>query len=309
MVASSVNGGSKSTTITVGGTSDTWTLTNESFIPDGSKLFTVTRTTTFESWTVPSFVTKVSVCVQGCGGDGYSSSGWGVGGAGGGKAFTNEIPVTPGEILFVYWDSEIVQVSRSDDTVLVKAPHGRHGINGGIAQRPTDAGWFVGQVKVAGGDGGVGSFTSFGVNGGGGGAAGWDQYFTGGSDSGQAGWGTAQTMPTASASGGYGGVMGFYSNPNVSTRCGGGGGGTRWPVSYSHAAQGTAHGTGGVGGSGGSNGGTSTQTTGGNGGLYGGGGGGGNDVAGTKKSSGANGFVLFIHGQSRWFPDQLPPGV
>ncbi len=239
-------------------------------------------TSTSGNWTVPTGVYYVSILCIGAGGGGAALSGSTTySGGGGALSYTNNIPVTPGEVLS-YVAAPITarqeqggtsSVSRGA-TVLVSAAGGSQYATGGQAS----AG--VGSVKYSGGNGN--SYTGIG-SAGGGGAAGYSGVGgTGGNPSTQAG--------TAGSGGGGGGGGGSSS---FST--GGGGGGVG---NIGEGPSGAASGTNGGAGKGGSYGtdGVGGFLLGGAGGGYGGGG--GSDTTGT----GGAGLVRFMWGVNRYYP-------
>lgn len=275
---------------------------------DGESSYTTAGTFSF---VVPARVRYISAVCIGVGGEGVGPQG-AEGGAGGGLAFRNRIPVTPGETLTVVVDAAAngaatkapVTAIKRGNTILV-------GASGGLGPR-------IPGRPLVGDGGGVGgmAITTAGGYGGGGGAGGYA-----GAGGGNAEW----FDPTKGGSGGMvvegegtgtsgGGAAGGGSN----TSRGGGGGGTGLNGNVAAGlgttsgpflgadpiTSGTGGGSGGPGGADGANGariccgGTFFQY-GGNGGAYGGGGGFGADGSG---SAGRGAVRIIWPGDARGFP-------
>lgn len=215
--------------------------------PDGGQSFIVAGTYAYK---VPDNVTYISAVVIGAGGKGGNTNGAssyvsGGGGGGGALAYSNKIPVTPGEILYV-----TVGISRIDggsrysgikrgnifgSDYLIYAAPGNPGADntqtGGTYGLGGSANDCIGQVKYSGGNGGApGAATispaqsPYRRGGGGGGAAGYAgnggngaQYYSGIAGIGGAGGGGAAggyelsgTPQDTVSVGGLGGGTGIY---------------------------------------------------------------------------------------------------
>jgi len=246
------------------------------------------------SFTVPTGITSISAVVIGGGAGGMYAplNGSGSSGAGGGLAYANNIPVTPGETLSVTVGSGGIagiqpsstlptnggrsELSRGGDDLLFA--------NGGeviastsrTTSRPaggTAGGSATGVAAFTGGQGAASETTQAGLQGGGNGAQGGAAGSGGGNGGGGAAGYGVPGAPVAS-----GGI-------SQSSRNGGGGGGTR------------------IFGSGiaGQDGEDRQSTRGGNGGQFGGGGGSGDDR--DNGGAGASGAVRIIYGAGREFPN------
>lgn len=232
------------------------------------------------SFTVPGGVTSIcAVCIGGHQALGSSTKTGGVGG--GALAYSNDIPVTPGENLTITVTMNGGTRIQRGGATLVYADFGRLGSalrNGGIGGSITNS---VGQVRRAGGNGGVGAQPSDGdeSGGGGGGAAGYTS---------NGGTGLSANFADDSNGGGGGGV-GIFGG----TVGGQGGGAER--VGTSSAIP-----YGGAGGSGGTNGSPGDGAHG-VGGLFGGGHGGTNGRG--SGYLGAAGACRIIWGLGRAFPN------
>lgn len=246
------------------------------------------------NYTVPACVNSVCIICVGGGGGGHNG---GVGGGGGGAlSYSNDIPVTPGEILTVVAgvggigetgnNSGNSYVSRNN-TYLVLAAGGGLGTSQN-AGRGGNNFYGVGDVKYSGGSGGNPSNNNAAIISGGGGAAGYA------GDGGRGGWyGTAGANGNGGGGGG-GGAAVLY----IGWKAGGGGGvGILGQGNSGAGAYNTLTGGGGGGGSGGANGTfRGNNTTPPNpGGWYGGGG-------GSSGGNGATGAVRIIWGLNRSFP-------
>jgi hypothetical protein len=250
------------------------------------------------SWTVPDNVTTINVVVVGGGGGGAAIRAAGGGGA---LAYTNFIPVTPGETLTVGVgtsglgaNTPGVGLTATDGgnsyikrgaTSLIEAGGGKKGIISSLS------GGQGGQVIVgtggSGGQGGSGSGESYG--GGGGGAGGY---------SGDGGSGGGTTGNNGLGGGGGGGSSTLFPVP------GGGGGGVDIYGQGSNGLAGGSSAGGGLGGSGGQDGqNRQSLNVAGSGGDYGGGGGAARSSSNTA-GSGGTGAVRIIWGlnTSRRFP-------
>lgn len=246
-------------------------------------------------WVCPAGVTAVSVvCV---GGGAGAASDYNAGG-GGGLAWCNNIPVTPGNSYTV--------VVGTGGTGGVGTSTGNSGgssyfINAStvFAEGATSAVRSAGSVSSGGGysvssaygssgggnGGGSGTTSSASYRAGGGGAGG----YSGAGGTGGSGLSVAQAGSAGQGGGGGGG--GNTSNSSYYSGAGGGVGLYGLGTSGAGGAGGTTASARGGGGSGGSGGGT--QTT--NGGMYGGG-------AGAPSGNGGDGAVRIIWGPNRAFP-------
>lgn len=289
--------------------------------PDGGQSFIFPGTYTYK---VPDGVTYISAVAIGAGGPGGNSTGAGTnnsggGGGGGALAYSNKIPVTPGEILYVrvgagrinstVYASSIARGNVfSTDYLLYAAPgmigaaNSETGSQYGVGGAASDC---IGRVRFSGGNGGakgagtVSPDTAGRIRGaGGGGAAGYDG--TGGSG--------AQYYNGTAGSGGGGGGGAAGADGTGGTSIGGLGGGTGIYGIGSNGAGGTATS---------SNLGILAGDTGSalDGGTYnsigtsilsgfGGGGGGANFVPGVSinGSNGVGGAVRIIHGINKTYP-------
>lgn len=280
------------------------------------------------SFIVPKGVRTISVCAIGAGStavahDAVSNTGYG--GGGGALAYSNDIPVTPYEILTIQvglrYSSNVVtshSFVRRNTTSLVYA-------EGALLDKPGNSANCVGTAYSggAGGKGGLGAYgtifpgSTYRGGGGGGGAGGYSG--TGGAG-GQAeqGFFTADATSGGNGSGGAGGGGGgAYMNYTGSYRGafpGAGGGGVGIFVIGANGSGSAPQSTGGGGGSSGSTGGQGRNSDGGvgngTGGAYGGGGGGPHILWDTATSAntfhpphiGANGAVRIIWGSGRTYP-------
>jgi len=234
------------------------------------------------TWVAPAGVTSVSVLVIAYGGWGQEAFSYrnccgcgpygpvyyvaGTGGGGGGLAYRNNIPVTPGTGYTVYFNAnggqrQYFNAITNTGTSVVAA----NGIEGCAGGGP---GYFV-----------------FGTNGYNGGSGGRQLVATGGYSNARAGGGASAggytnqgadgggTTTATSGGNGFGGAGGAGGASTVGGSGGGGGGGTGNLGLGSNGTGGGAN-AGGTGGSGGGNGTANSGAYGGIGGQYGGGGGG-----------------------------------
>lgn len=323
----------------------------------GSTQTVYLTTTGSGTWTVPSDWNSASNTIEvigggGGGGGGSSSNEGGGGGGGGGYSKKSNITLSAGGSITysigtggtggtpgaagsaggdTYFCNSTSNCAGIGGTSVVVGAHGGSGDGNTTCASSPGAGatttGAVGDVKYAGGSGGLNSImacTNPGYSaGGGGGAAGpLGVGASGGKGStgnyGGAGGGGADNGVTggnaigAGGNSGTGGAGGTYS-PNTSTPGrpgtnggGGGGGGTASAPGSSIAnstggaggsgAEWGSYGAGGGGGGGSGNNGSATNVgAGGSGGLYGGGGGGGQDVAGANGGSGAQGIIVITY--------------
>lgn len=277
----------------------------------GEALFTIPGT---YAWIVPEGVLSVSAVTIGGGATGLSSTSNTntIGGAGGGLAWKNNIPVSPGEtievIVGVAGNGAIANAGSVDvfaensggfsqfkDATICKAGGGTISPLGDItANTPTS----IGGIFLAGdggGDGGDGQtdFVNNTANCSGAGAGGYDD------DGGDGVTTTSTTTSNGNAGlGGGAGSGGIGNNNDI-----GGGGGTDL---YGEGDSGpggvgdASAGNGGGGGSGGQDGFTYDVAGAGNGGIYGGGGAAG-EIDSARAPAG-HGAVRVIWGEDRFFP-------
>ena len=247
--------------------------------PVGQVVFARTQTT---QWPVPSGVRSICAVTVGIGGSGSGSGG-------GGLSWTNNIAVTPGEILTIAIDgvgtTSRTRVMRGTTVLCVAgAAIGKTGGLGGVAYDP---------VNHGGGNGGAGGSGTYAGGGGAGGYSG---------NGGAGAVGNVSTGPDILGSAGQGGAGGGGSG----WWCGGGGGvGLLGEGASGNGGTGNVNSTsnGGGGGSGGAPGGGYGVMNGGTGigcgGLYGGG-------SGTSGSFlPGEGGVRLIWGLGRAFPSTL----
>ena len=267
--------------------------------PTGGRFF---LSTGILYWVVPENVSFVTIICVGGGGGGNAGAGTnaaGGSGGGGALAYTNNVSVTPGEVIIVTvgdggaggtrtvnpTSGSTSSVERENGTVLCSA--------GGGAAGGATVGGAGGTVIVGdgGGAGGAGNRSTT-VGAGGGGAGGY---------TGSGGTGSITATGNAGSGGGGG------SGGSTSGIAGSGGGGVSIYGSGSNGSGGTSGGGGG-GGSGGAAGTTATTTdAAGAGGLYGGGGGANNHTATAAATggSGGQGVVRIIWSDRRSFPSTL----
>ena len=255
-----------------------------SFLEFGEAVYTTPGTYNF---IVPSGVSKISaVCVGGGGGGrGYS------GGGGAALAYSNNIPVTPGEVLQIVAGSgglradtatngigEASSISRLNTPLLKAAPGAR--LLPGLALNS------IGAVKYNGGN----TASNTGLDEGGSGAAGY---------SGDGGNGGNSTQAPGVGQGGGGG--GAYTTGSDGTNSGGGVG---IVVQGINGTAGIFSTTLSLKQGGGGSGGTAGNST--SGGLYGGGG--GADASSvTGGANGGNGAVRIIWGTDKSYPLNSAP--
>lgn len=193
-------------------------------IPQGQAIFFQPRTSSQNSnyytgtWTVPAGVTKFSaVCVGGGGGGGYN---WASSaGMGGGLAWANDIPVTPGDSISISvgnggWQSSHGYASSilKNGTNIFGAYGGQHG---GTSQSGSYGCPFPGQITT---DGTTHTITPGNINSGRGGLCSQNGYGGGGGAGGYTGNGGNGSYGNTNNSNGNGG-------PNGTGGGGGGGGG------------------------------------------------------------------------------------
>ena len=247
------------------------------------------------TWVAPVGVTSISIVSVGSGGGGTYTNNCGIdylglAGGGGGLAYRNNYPVTPGTSYTVYVAAGTICNGSSSGFVVSGLPMialangGKSGLCMGCG------GTYCTIRSTGGGTGGKGGAAYSNQWGGGGGAAG---YTGNGGRGGFAGTGCGGIGAAGSGGGGGGGGGGFQNQSGS----GGGGGGVGILGQGTNGAGGaygaSARGGGGSGGEG--------LTCTGLGGAYGGGGGGaGNNFA---RKAGAKGAVRIIWpGTSRSFP-------
>lgn len=227
------------------------------------------------TFVIPSFVNSISVLAVSAGASGYggcSGTKPAPGGTGGDLAYTNNIPVTPGDV-WIYGAGYNSFLRKNYGTPLVV-----QAVTGGVGS--------TGTVRQAGGAGGAGPA---GVGGGGGGAAGY--YGNGGAGGGNITVGEAgQNAVTGSGGGGGGGGSAGGGS------CIGGGGGGVGLYGPGSTGIGGIIGNGGGGGSGGA---AANYSF---GGAYGGGGGGCAYTC-TSGSRGGDGALRIVWGAGRSFPN------
>ena len=252
------------------------------------------------NWTVPAGVTSICVVCIGSGASGIYTGSYASGG-GGALSYTNNIAVTPGEVLQVVAGSggsggsggAASYIRRSGTNLILAAGAPDTYFGGAVGGSASDG---VGAVRYSGGDGAV-AYPNDSFRPGGGGAAGYSG--NGGYGSGRRLGNLGSIVGAAAGSGGGGGGGGRSVLPN--TFAGGGGGGTGY---YGYDAYGGGAGSDGTtsqsasGGGGGSSG--SGGASNGNGGSYGGGGGCSDDLG--YYASGGHGAVRIIWGSNRAFP-------
>ena len=263
------------------------------------------------TYVVPPFQYYISAVVvakgQGAGADTYCSNGCTIdylnpkiGGNGGGLTYRNNIPVTPGETLYllVNGDESSIRRGSTSGTVLVQARSGGYTTpNGGaglgsmsvLASNSSYAG------TIGGGSGGQGGYTSSGsgsdttyAGGGGGGAGG----YTGDGGDGGAGITTGAGVYNSGSAGsggaGGGGSSGTHTTSAANTSTAGASGGG--VGIYGTGSSGTAGTSGSAGGAG--SGGTGTTYGGGQGGYS-------NNTIGSTQGAGV---VRILWGTGRSFP-------
>ena len=258
------------------------------------------------NWTVPTGVNSICVVCIGGGASGIYTGDTYTSGGGGALSYTNNIAVTPGEVLQVVagsggWGSGggSSYISRSG-TNLILAVGGQDTYNEYPAGGSASDG--VGAFRYSGGDGALAYtadiiFPADSFRPGGGGAAGYSG--NGGYGSGRRVGNPGSIVGAAAGSGGGGGGGGRSVLPNTFAGAGGGGTGyygydpyMGWAGSDGTTSQSASGGGGGSSGSGGaSNGG---------GGAYGGGGGYSQDLG--YYAYGGHGAVRIIWGSGRAFP-------
>jgi hypothetical protein len=247
--------------------------------PVGECIYDVPGT---ESFIVPANVTSICVLCVGAGGTGRPSP-YASGGGGGGLAYKNNIPVTPGQSIVVTVGAPGSRAAALDtqNTGGTSSFGGYVSATGGTSDGGQNLGGsgVGGDGNATGGRGNNGTELNNDRGGGGGGAAG----YTG--NGGQANGGPI------SGGGGTGGNNGFSGGES-----GGGGGGVGL---FGEGASGAVPAGGGTGGNGGSGGGDSSNSF---GGTYGGGGG-GQGGQGTSAATGGVGAVRVIWGEGRSFPN------
>ena len=310
-----------STSGTILATSTTVTITDSAAAAPGGAVFTTTGS---HSWTVPAGVTIVHVvCVGGGGGShtGYANLSYnGANGAGGGGlAYGNNIPVTPGSSISINVGAGGTALNNQANTTAGAGGDSWFSssayLNGGGGDPATYTsattsnlpnalgGTSTGTARSGGGSGGNGGvLTADGTGGGGGGGAGG--YSGNGGNGGGVTSSTTGSNGTAGSGGGGGGGGSSY-NPAYGGASGGGVGIYGLGSNGSAGISGTAASSAGGGGSGGNDGQLKGNGTG-TGGTYGGGGAGGGDNPGGASNSaaatGAQGAVRVIWGAGRAFP-------
>jgi hypothetical protein len=265
------------------GTSVAGVATNTSTIAPGQAFYGFGNGT--YAWTCPPGVTKVCVVAIGGGASTQGSTWSSYGGAGGGLAWVNDIPVTPGQ-------NYTVVVGKGGDASASDTTGG----NSYFIDTATC--WAQGGQGASGGSYTVTS--SYGTSGGGsGGSSG--QYGGGGAGGYTGAGGTQNTAGTGGAASGGGGYSSTY---------GGASGGGTGPFGQGASGVSTSSGQSGKGGSGGEDGkmGENPWYSYGQvirpGGLYGGGGGGTGTTqwGGYGINPGGRGCVRIIWGTGRSFP-------
>ena len=255
----------------------------------GQVVFSTYTTGSEQQWTVPEGVTSVCILAVGSGSlPGRTNSSVPNGRAGGALAYSNDVPVTPGEVLTIlltksgYGGYVGAATVKRGSTTLVAAANSSSGTSGS-----------VGQVRHPGG--GSGGYNSGNATisgkGGGGGAAG---YAGAGGDGGEASDtepGTFNGKAAAANSGGGGGGGGGAPNLTGTGGRGGYGGGVGL-LGIGSTGYGGAKGAG-TSGAAGQSGGA------GSGGGYGGGLGGTNSPV----TEPANGAIRIIWGAGRSYPN------
>lgn len=238
------------------------------------------------SWTVPANVYAIHAVAVG-GGEGSSAIGFipSYGGGGGSLSYSNNIPVTPGEVLTV----QVGFGGTGSSTTL-----GQIGGASAIYRQGTPLLLAAGGDAVASNTGtqinvNVGQVKNFG-----GGRPSNAKYYAAGGAAGYSGRG-GNARPISSGSGGGAGAS-YGDGGSTINQAGAGGVGLRGEGTSGTA--GTISDQTGKGGSYGANGSPSSGQIGGNGGNYGGGGGGGELGAG----NGAPGGIRIIWGATRSFP-------
>ncbi|WP_425284871.1 glycine-rich domain-containing protein [Devosia crocina] len=198
------------------------------------------------TWTVPEGVTSICAVCVGAGGTGESRANIGgspQGGGGGGLAWGNDIPVTPGQVLNIVVGAAATS-GRSGSTILhfdwLIATGGNKGGSFGPAPPTTDGtgGTSGGTKRQGGGSGGTGGHVTSGAGGGGGaggysGDGGRGGGFLGDFAQGQGGGGAGgqhTVSNTAGQSRGGGGVGIYGEGQNGLISGGGGSGGQNSPL-------------------------------------------------------------------------------
>ena len=270
----------------------------------GQKLF---NTPGISEWVVPSGITSISVVCVGGGGAGHGATGatGSAGSAGGGGAlnWTNNHPVTPGEVLTI-------------GVAFGGVGGSGVGTSGGDSFVTNDAGYiclakggFAGSKNdiTPGGQRNEGFPSSQGGNGGNGGAGNTRVGNGGGGAGGYTGNGGTGSSSTGNGQAGSGGGGGGGARPGSFN--GGGGGGVGVLGQGSNGAGGTSN-DGNQFGRGGSGG---TDAEGVNAGSYGGGGGAPDDnESNAAGGNGGHGAVRIMYGDNRTFPNpagdvEIPP--
>lgn len=280
------------------------------------------------TFTVPNGVYDISILCIGAGGKGNGRAG-----GGGGLAYYNNYPVTPGQQYTITIANNASYNAGGNATfsfgatVIVNANGGMHGfVQGGSVSANAAGGGYNGIEGVVGNYGGSGGGSDGGRGSGGGGAAGYSANGGNGSRTWFISYPVAGS-PTNGAGGGGGGGAAYYDLQNLGTRLasGGGGGGVGIygqttgtgaagtngnlsPVgggtTFMTAAQGGSRGSNGTVGSIGSALGSSSLS-GGAGGSYGGGGGSSESTFPNEPTpaAGGNNVVRIIWGPNRFYPN------
>jgi hypothetical protein len=233
------------------------------------------------SWVVPAGVTSICVACIGAGAPGTTS----IGGGGGALAYTNNVPVTPGETLTVHarrGRTPTTAVTGDFDTWIARGATKLVLAKGALNQTGGTATASIGTVKFKGGNG---------ATYGGGGAAGFaSDGGAGSSGTASSGWGISTG---GGGNGGRGSSLGFGNggggnNGRVQAAGHASDNGTGSPPVSPHNASGSF--------------GSGSTTVGGDGGDFGGGGG-----RGGTPGDGTDGFLYIIWGEGRSFPSNSAP--
>jgi hypothetical protein len=307
LTSSSSASSTVSTIVSVGGVTDTWSVTTVAASEPN-----VVFLTTGSSWTVPADWNSGNNTIEviGAGGGGSSGSG---GAGGGGYSKVSNIALVPGSSIAygigaggvkdvnggdTWLCSSSLNCGSSDGSgVVVMAKGGRTRAISVFGESGGPFHWGIGIERFSGGSGGKGGSSASDGGGGGGGAAGpghngkaggYTAVDGGGGGGGGGGTSSSNGGLPSSNDGGVGGagpsgVGGGATNGGAGATGGGGGGGTdNGTEAGGGGGSGVEWATHGVGGGGG---GGADAGPGGAGGIYGGGGGG----AGSDNSSGAGG--------------------
>lgn len=266
----------------------------------GSEFFTVAKNGLLTPFTIPDGVTSIDVCCIGGGGGGNrrNNNPKGSGGGGGGLAWANNIPVTPGQVLYIRpgtagtgvansgnagdGGNSSIQFDNASTGPIVITAFGGGGApnNTGIGvgkDGSVNANYTSDYAVHLGGNGGNGGAGA----GGGGGAAG----YTGMGGNGGTGGDATNTATNGNGGGGAGGGNGNSGSNNVA----GNGGGTGYNGQGANGLKGGTLISAGGAGSGGS-------------GQFYGGGGGGSSLGSGVGNSGGIGVVFIRWGYSEKFP-------